>query len=298
MAVPTAPANLQPLVRGQGPVRAWSWIVTIYGDVVLPRGGELALASLTQMCGSLGIEPGLVRTALTRLVADGLIERRRIGKSSFYRLTPAVAGDFARAAQRIYFAAPPRWGSRWRFAVLPAALRTEDGDPRSILRDAGYGQLAPNVLIAPLTADGHPASGRRPEARGVIFLDAAGNPAEAAALAEGAWQLEPIAAAYRTFLDRFAPLAGADRDGFDPETALAVRIALIHAYRRIILKDPLLPPELLPAGWPGHAARKACAAVYRLVRPASERWLDRHALGPDGPLPHPDQALHLRFAAD
>ena len=28
------------------PIRAWSWIVTIYGDVVVPRGGELALGSL------------------------------------------------------------------------------------------------------------------------------------------------------------------------------------------------------------------------------------------------------------
>jgi phenylacetic acid degradation operon negative regulatory protein len=76
-----------------------------------------------------------------------------------------------------------------------------------------------------------------------------------------------------------------------------IRIRLVHAYRRIALKDPLLPDELLPPGWPGHEARRTCAAIYRRVRGPAERWLDRHALAAQGPLPPPDQSLYRRFAA-
>src|SRR5687767_528574 len=92
------------LDRRERPIRAWSWIVTIYGDVVVPRGGELALSSLLAICAALGIEGGVVRTALTRLAADGLIERRRVGRNSFHRLAPRMADEFARATERIYFA--------------------------------------------------------------------------------------------------------------------------------------------------------------------------------------------------
>jgi phenylacetic acid degradation operon negative regulatory protein len=76
-----------------------------------------------------------------------------------------------------------------------------------------------------------------------------------------------------------------------------LRVRLVHAYRRIVLKDPLLPGELLPACWPGAEARRLCALVYRQVREPAERWLDQHAVSADGPLPPPDQSLYRRFAA-
>ena len=57
---------------------------------------------------------------------------------------------------------------------------------------------------------------------------------------------------------------------------------MIHAYRRIILRDPILPPSFCP-DWPGAEARDLCAAIYRRVLPASERWLDRHAVDESGP---------------
>jgi len=42
---------------------------------------------------------------------------------------------------------------------------------------------------------------------------------------------------------------------------------------------------LLPADWPGRAARKLCGEIYRGVLPASEQWLDRNATNPAGALP-------------
>jgi len=284
------------LDRRERPIRAWSWIVTIYGDVVVPRGGELALGSLLAICAALGIEGGVVRTALTRLVADGLIERRRVGRNSFHRLAPRMADEFARATERIYFATPQRWSGTWRLAILPVG-GGEDGQGEA-LHQAGYGQLAPGVLLAPLGAGGRLYSGREPLPGPAILLDATGAAADGPALATRAWNLARLAEDYRAFLATFAPLEAAFVAGSavgDLE-ALALRIRLVHAYRRIALKDPLLPGELLPPGWPGNEARRICALIYRRVREPSERWLDRHGASAQGPLPPPDQSLQRRFA--
>jgi phenylacetic acid degradation operon negative regulatory protein len=285
------------LARRERPIRAWSWIVTVYGDVAAPRGGELALGSLLLICEALGIGGGVVRTALTRLVADGLIERRRVGRNSFYRLAPRTAGEFARATERIYFAAPQRWSGAWRLVVLPA---DGEGSERDALRRSGYGDVAPGVLIAPLGSDGRLYSGRDPAPGRAIALDATGAMADGPRLAARAWSLDALDEGYREFLDAFAPLDAALGNGgaaVGDLEALVVRVRLVHAYRRLALKDPLLPAELLPSGWPGREARRVCAAIYRQVRGASERWLDRHALNAGGSLPRPDQSLYLRFAA-
>ena len=55
--------------------------------------------------------------------------------------------------------------------------------------------------------------------------------------------------------------------------------------RRAVLKDPLLPADLLPEDWPGAAARDLCATIYRTVAPAAEAWLDANATTDTGPLP-------------
>ena len=285
------------LGRRERPIRAWSWIVTIYGDVVVPRGGELALSSLLAICAALGIEGGVVRTALTRLAADGLIERRRVGRNSFHRLAPRMADEFARATERIYFATPQRWSGAWRLAILPAG---GEGPEREALRLAGYGDIAPNVLIAPLGADGRPCSGREPLLR-------AGGPARRHRRTRRGPDARRARLAPRSsaggltsaFLAAFAPLEAALDSGAElgELEALMIRIRAVDADRRIALKDPLLPGELLPPGWPGHEARRACAAIYRRVRGPSERWLDRHGASAQGPLPPPDQSLHRRFAA-
>ena len=59
----------------------------------------------------------------------------------------------------------------------------------------------------------------------------------------------------RAWIDRGEPLSDAD--------AFTARILLIHHYRRVVLRDPLLPTALLPEDWPGRAARKLCGEIYR-----------------------------------
>ena len=95
----------------------------------------------------------------------------------------------------------------------------------------------------------------------------------------------------------FEPLHGwiGRRGRLTDEDAFTARILLIHYYRRVVLRDPLLPPALLPADWPGRAARRLCGEIYRGLLPASEQWLDRHALNENGPLPAAGVELGRRF---
>jgi phenylacetic acid degradation operon negative regulatory protein len=78
--------------------------------------------------------------------------------------------------------------------------------------------------------------------------------------------------------------------------AFTARILLIHHYRRVVLRDPLLPTALLPADWPGKAARKLCGEIYRGLLPVSEQWLDRNASNENGPLPKAGAELGRRFS--
>jgi phenylacetic acid degradation operon negative regulatory protein len=285
--VSAAQPVIQRLLTELRPPPAWSLIVTVYGDAVVPRGGALWLGTLLEIMAGFGVAGGGVRTSISRLASDGWLERTRIGRNSYYRLTKKGRTTFDAATERIYFAPPHVWDGRLRIAVV------ENGDARGALRAAleeiGFGALAPGVLIAP--------SGDEPTPDGAIVLQAAEVSEEAARrLAARAWPLTRIAGGYDRFVATFGALRPAELARLGDLEALALRILLIHEYRRIILRDPLLPSALLPAGWSGREARALCATLYRALVPASERWLDAHGLNESGPLPPPDQRFYQRFA--
>jgi phenylacetic acid degradation operon negative regulatory protein len=79
---------------------------------------------------------------------------------------------------------------------------------------------------------------------------------------------------YESFIALFRPLLPLLRDcepaELTPERCFQIQLLLIHFYRRVVLKDPLLPEELLPAHWAGQTARQLCINIYQRVRPA--RW--------------------------
>ena len=268
-----------------GPHRTGSLIITLYGDAIAPRGGSLSLASLLAIMAALGIGEGVVRTAVSRLAAQGWLERHRIGRHGFYRLAAKGAEIFVEATRRIYGAPRQEQNPRLELVVLAPDCAREPA--RAALEAAGFGGLAPGVFIAP-------AGTAVPPIAGLLRMAAVPVAADAPALAQLAWPLADVTERYRQFL---AVWAGADAAPVpDPLTALVGRVLLIHDYRRAVLRDPLLPAALLPADWPQPAARALCARIWcRLLRP-SEAWLDTHATAEAGPLPGPDATVASRFA--
>ena len=261
-------------VRG-APQRTGSVIVTIYGDAIALRGGEIALAALLELMAALGVTEGVVRTAVSRLARDGWLEGHRTGRRSFYRLSRRGLRETVDAGPRIYGPLDQAWGGKLRLAFAEAGVE------RTLLERAGYALLAPGVLVAPDTA--------LTPSPGLPSLLGAGEPAAMQTLAARAWPVARVGAGYETFLRLFSDLAGTAFE-LAPLDAMAARVLLTHEYRRIVLRDPRLPAALLPPDWPGTAAFSLCAGLYASLAPASERWLDTTA-DRSGPLPQgPDPA--------
>jgi phenylacetic acid degradation operon negative regulatory protein len=278
------------------PMRAGSLIVTIYGDAIVPRGGSLWLGSLLDMMAGFRVEPGLVRTAISRLVTDGWFERTRLGKHSYYRLSAQRAAELAAATTRIYRASDPAWSGEMDIAIITNADAALRGAHRDRMLQQGYGQAAANVMLRPRMNS--VPDDPRPDPGDVISLvTRPEDETTAKAVARACWQLDELAAAYGKFLKAFGPIAQEIADGahLTGAQAFQLRVLLVHDWRRIVLRDPLLPHLMLPADWPGTPARAMIAEVYRRILDSSERWLDVHAVDQNGALPLPEAGLEHRF---
>jgi phenylacetic acid degradation operon negative regulatory protein len=273
------------------PVRAWSLIVTLYGDAIVPRGGSLWLGSLTEIMALFRIDAGHVRTAMSRLTADGWLTRARIGRNSYYRLSRQAEASFAAATRRIYFAHEPPFDGRLRIALLGPGV-----DDRSAVRPAlaaaGFAALSPTAYVG--VADPPSELAGTP---GVFVLRAAAD--DSRKVAEAAWRNRALDVEYRAFLERFDSVsrALATDEPLDGADALVVRTLLIHHFRRVVLRDPGLPAVLLPLDWPAVGARALAARLYRRLVPASEAWLDVRARAEDGLLRAPDATFGKRFSS-
>lgn len=277
--MPPAVEGLLDAFHARAPIRAGSLIVTVFGDAVAPRGGRIALASLTEILAAFRVSESLTRTALSRLVAEGWLERWKTGRTSHYRLSARGREAFAQAARHIYDRPDPAWDGAFALALLDPAAAAERAPLRAALEARGFGALTPDLLLAPRASE---------TPSGAVLLRASPrDPDEARRLAARAWPLAEIGTRYAAFTEAFGSVDAALRAGARVEglAALVVRVLLVHAYRRIVLRDPGLPDALLPRPWLGSAARELCARVYRAVAPAAEAWLDAHAMTEDGPLP-------------
>src|SRR3954464_2722188 len=270
------------------PSRTGFIIITVFGDAIVPRGGSVWLGTLLEFFKMLDIDSGVVRTAMSRLAAEGWLERNKVGRNSFYRLVKKGRQTFDTATKHIYDTQVSDWTGRFELLLIGSS---EDRDAsREALKNAGFGTPLPGVWVAP---SGVPIPA---EAKGAIRLEVSAEDDSGRRLLSESWPLERTADAYRRFMKSFEPLrAWVARDKLSEIDAFIARVLLIHHYRRVVLRDPLLPVALLPRDWPGGAARELCGKIYRGLLPASEQWLDRRASNENGPLPAAGKALSRRF---
>lgn len=282
------------------PPRARSLIVTVWGDALAPHGGGVWLAGLIRLMAAFDVNERLVRTSVFRLAADGWLTRAAKGRRSRYLLTRDGARRFDDAYRRIYERPADEWHGQWELALADRVPAPRRGALREELAWAGFGALAATAFLRP-----HEASRPLPsilDAKGiagsvtvVLAGDLAGRPIAQAV--PQAWDLGSLAAGYRRFLARFGAVIEHFREGeaHDPQQCFVVRTLLIHAYRRVLLRDPLLPPALLPLDWPGAAAYALCRDFYRLTLRDAERHLAATLAEPGESWPAADDAFYRRF---
>lgn len=122
-------------------------------------------------------------------------------------------------------------------------------------------------------------------------------------LTRSCWSLDDIDARYGAFVQGFRPLMTAlsgkskrsHLSQLSEKSAFVVRTLLIQEYRKVLLRDPWLPAELLPANWHGAAAYQLCRNLYRRVYAGADAYLDDRIETADGPLPRPGASFLQRF---
>lgn len=263
-------------------------IVTLYGDAIVPRGGSLWIGSLIEIMALFNIDAGHVRTAVSRLASDGWLSSAKRGRASYYRLSRSGEDEFLQATQRIYSSIPVRHGAL-RVALIGPAV-TDAAALRTRLKAAGFAPVSPVIHVG--------LGNLPPELRIAGLFVLTPEDKDKRDLAGAAWRLDEIAQGYRDFIAQFSPLAALlDRQALKDDEALVARTLLIHAFRRVVLRDPALPADLLPPDWSGEAARALAGRIYAAVVSSSERFLDARGQNEEGSLPAPDARFHKRFSS-
>ena len=301
MSVQTSSQKLVDEFRARPTLRAGSLITTVFGDAIAPRGGTVWLGSLITAMAELGINERLVRTSVFRLVKDGWLQSQQIGRRSYYSLTDEGRERFELATHRIYGEPAAHWDGNWSLLLMSGLDAATREQVRKECGWLGFGPLSTNVLAhpSPDRADLDLTLRRLGVEDELVVLQGQTMRGDAAMrrLAGDSWNLADIDARYADFVKRFRPVFKASAGGskVTGQAAFVVRTLLIQEYRKVLLRDPWLPPELLPAGWHGAAAYQLCRNLYRAVHARADAWLDEVMETADGPLPPPSQAYRQRF---
>lgn len=218
---------------------------------------------LVRTAALFGISTGTTRTALSRMVGAGEATSERGG----YRLAGRLVARQARqTASRLAVTAP--WDGTWELATVDGDAARAAAD-RAALRDALRAlrlvELREGVWARPANLD----AGRSPDARTVVASWChtwRGAVPEQRPDVDELWDLAGWADTAAELRRELGELVVGFEAG-DP-SELAAGFVTSAAVLRHLQGDPLLPAELLPAGWPGTGLRHEYDrfdAAYRSV---------------------------------
>ena len=252
-------------------MRARSALFDVYGDHLRGRGHQAPVSALIRLLEPVGIAAPAVRTAISRMAAQGWLEPTRVDAAPGYRATRARSSGSPRPRRAIYRSAPEPWDGRWRlvFVALPGH-RSARKRLREELHYLGYAEHAPGVWVCPFDR----CRGRRGGRPGRRHGPARASRSSLEPDPVGAWDLSALATSYAAWPGLADDLLeDDDRDDDEDEAAFAARFRLVHEWRKFLFDDPGLPAELLPRGWPGvlggrpvHQRGRAPQARVRPVR--------------------------------
>lgn len=229
--------------------------------------GTIVAEDLYTVGDRLGFSTHQIRLVMARLVDEGTFVQEGRGRKAVLRTTERYAALVAPEQEWLRMAylqdaglAP--WDGRWTLVAF--SLDEERRAARNVLRELLHAMAAAplagglyahaNDITAEVAATASElgvADGLTMARTESLTIGGRGRPGE---IADHLWPLDELAAGYRHFVDTFRPnLRGRV---VDPVEELATGFEMVAAFRRCSGADPLLPPELLPARWPGVDARE------------------------------------------
>jgi phenylacetic acid degradation operon negative regulatory protein len=222
---------------------------------------ELPSSQLVRAGELFGIAEGTVRTAISRMVAIGELE----GDGGTYRLAGALLARQARqdASRR---ADQRRWRGRWEMAVARPERRAPDAraELREAMRRLRRAPLREGVWLRPDNLD----PDRAPESSAIVadqcrlFLTTPS--ADSTELAAELWDLSGWARQARRLASELE--RGLPHLERGEASSLADDFVVAAAVLRLLLADPLLPPDLVPDDWPGGELRSLYESYDRAFK--------------------------------
>ncbi|MBQ1027550.1 PaaX family transcriptional regulator C-terminal domain-containing protein [Micromonospora sp. C95] len=266
-------------------------LTTLLGEYLDSSDADLPSMAVIAMLGEFGVSESSARAALSRLVKRGLIATRGNGRPPVYHLTSqAIAKHRSRMQHFLNFGArPPQWTGAWVMVSfsIPSSGQASRHAVRKSLSALRFVGLYDSVWIRP-GSDAAPAremlgellgrvEGARWSVMHVRFDEESGPHGPASA-----YDLTALASAYSAFIERYAELRVAARNGeVDAARALVARTSAMDSWRRFPDIDPDLPHHLLPGNWPRQRARETFLDIHsalgalaqtRLVQVATPYW--------------------------
>lgn len=264
-------------------MHARSALFDVYGDLLTDREHRATVGALIQLLEPVGIAAPAVRTAISRMVAQGWLRPVSLPAGRGYAATDRAVVRLAAAAHRVY-RRPVVWDGSWHLLVLGSGS-AGDGSPRTVrsrvhrqLRYLGYAPLRDQVWISP-----H----RNPEVEEVLAQH--GLPGTTAVCRDfdpphaptRAWDIDAVDRAYASWTREARSRLAADLAVTEDHdrAAYAARFHLVHEWRKFLFLDPRLPAELLPEDWSGHSAEELFVREAARLKEPSDRFVAR-VLGP------------------
>jgi phenylacetic acid degradation operon negative regulatory protein len=209
------------------------------------------------------------------MVAAGELEP---GGDGAYGLTARLAGRQVRQEEG-WHPLLHEWDGTWRMAVVVAAGRSASAraELRAAATELRLVELREGIWLRPDNLDPE----RLPSARRVLDAQCrwfAARPGfdgkEDRRLAVELWDLTGWAEDAIELRREMGRLVGRLEEGDD---AVLARSGLVSAaVLRHFVHDPLLPPDLLPARWPGETLRREYDRFERALRRLLRDWEKRH----------------------
>jgi phenylacetic acid degradation operon negative regulatory protein len=271
-------------------MRPRSALFDVHGLYLRNYRGEVWVGTLLRLMGELGFSPEAVRMALSRMVSQGWLSARRIGRKSYYALTERSRRRLDEAAERIFATDAGDWDGRWRILSysIPEERRADRDRLRRELAWLGFGPLSSSTWVSP-----NPLFGRAQEvleAHGLkeyvaLFTAEHHGPATNRWLAERCWSLDVINRRYGQFIARVRPRLATLRQRqrrLSDHACFSAQVRLVHEFRKFLFIDPGLPASLLPRDWRGHEARRLFREYFELLTAGSTRFfLEAFSAPPD-----------------
>ncbi len=250
-------------VAGCGPLKVWSVVVTVLGDLLQSEDAWLSGPVLDALVGRLGINNQALRVAVHRLRRDGWITSEKRGRLSAHQLTAKGWAETEAVRAQIY-------GTAETAAVVWMAIGG------ATLTAAEFLEVLPDHAVALSARSALAATTVRPNPDILLSRFVPERMPKWAASALAPPEMCDGYDALSAVVERV--LAQATPDGVLDRTAL--RLVILHHWRRLRLRHGAVQDAVLPADWQGARARRlVMQALTRLERPEVAELERQVALG-------------------